>query len=221
LKKVLLAAALAACVAGAGAAQASTIYSQDFETALNANESTSAGWGLHNGTVGNSGGYGDLQYDWYDLSLDLSNVADALLAFDYDIQIEGYHDRFNVIASTGALNPPNGALTPLSGISYYNGLGDTAYTTHIGTLAFSGTGAGRAVYDLAAFSGQLVNLRFQFETDYSVVGRGVNLDNLTVTGTRLTSAVPEPATWALMISGFGLAGTALRRERRRKGLTLA
>jgi hypothetical protein len=67
----------------------------------------------------------------------------------------------------------------------------------------------------------MVNLRFQFETDYSVVGRGVNLDNLTVTGTRLTSAVPEPATWALMISGFGLAGAALRRERRRKGLTLA
>ena len=28
-----------------------------------------------------------------------------------------------------------------------------------------------------------------------------------------TGAVPEPATWALMISGFGLAGAALRRRR--------
>jgi hypothetical protein len=29
----------------------------------------------------------------------------------------------------------------------------------------------------------------------------------------LSSAVPEPATWAMMITGFGLAGTAIRRRR--------
>lgn len=34
------------------------------------------------------------------------------------------------------------------------------------------------------------------------------LDNVTIGG-----AVPEPATWALMIGGFGLAGSALRRRR--------
>ena len=27
------------------------------------------------------------------------------------------------------------------------------------------------------------------------------------------SAVPEPATWAMMITGFGLAGVAIRRRR--------
>lgn len=31
---------------------------------------------------------------------------------------------------------------------------------------------------------------------------------------KMPSAVPEPGTWALMITGFGLAGTALRRQRR-------
>lgn len=31
----------------------------------------------------------------------------------------------------------------------------------------------------------------------------------------LSSAVPEPATWAMMIAGFGLAGAALRSARRR------
>lgn len=32
---------------------------------------------------------------------------------------------------------------------------------------------------------------------------------------RVTSAVPEPATWAMTIAGFGLAGAALRRRRTR------
>lgn len=38
------------------------------------------------------------------------------------------------------------------------------------------------------------------------------LDNVQVTAAPIT-AIPEPATWALMISGFGLAGTVLRRTR--------
>jgi hypothetical protein len=37
---------------------------------------------------------------------------------------------------------------------------------------------------------------------------GVFFDGLSVT------AVPEPATWALMIGGFGMAGALLRRQRR-------
>jgi len=45
---------------------------------------------------------------------------------------------------------------------------------------------------------------------------GMYLDNISVDGPD-GSAVPEPATWALMISGFGLAGTALRQRRRLVG----
>lgn len=36
---------------------------------------------------------------------------------------------------------------------------------------------------------------------------------LTFTIADIPGAVPEPASWALMVSGFGLAGTALRRRR--------
>ncbi len=43
---------------------------------------------------------------------------------------------------------------------------------------------------------------------------GYRLDSISV------AAVPEPATWALMISGFGLAGASLRR-RRAAGATAA
>ncbi|MGL6042555.1 MAG: PEPxxWA-CTERM sorting domain-containing protein, partial [Sandaracinobacteroides sp.] len=37
---------------------------------------------------------------------------------------------------------------------------------------------------------------------------GIALDNVTV-----TSNVPEPATWGMMILGFGLVGATMRRRR--------
>ena len=40
-------------------------------------------------------------------------------------------------------------------------------------------------------------------------GNGNNIDSLTFN----VQSVPEPASWALMLTGFGLAGTALRRRR--------
>ncbi len=44
---------------------------------------------------------------------------------------------------------------------------------------------------------------------------GAALDNVSVT------AVPEPATWAMMIIGFGAAGSMVRTARRRNALSLA
>jgi hypothetical protein len=38
------------------------------------------------------------------------------------------------------------------------------------------------------------------------------IDNLTLTPTAVSSAVPEPATWATMLSGFGLMGFGMRRR---------
>lgn len=47
--------------------------------------------------------------------------------------------------------------------------------------------------------------------DFSFFG----IDNLTFTAGEVVSpAVPEPASWAMMIAGFGLVGAATRRQRR-------
>jgi hypothetical protein len=49
---------------------------------------------------------------------------------------------------------------------------------------------------------------------YQVGGGGYESDNHTVGFfTRPGGAIPEPATWALMIAGFGLVGAAARRRR--------
>lgn len=219
MKRFLASVVLAGCMT-ATAVQASTIYSQDFSSGLSANEAVGGAFGLYKGTVGHPGGYGDYDYSYYDLSLDLTGVTDAVLEIDYDIALEAFHDRFNVLASSGAFSPPAGLLTPISGMAYTT-IDPTQYTPLLGTTAVSSNMAGRAVFDLAAFSGQAVNLRFQFQSDYSIVGRGVNLDNVVVTGAQMTSGVPEPATWAMMIIGFGAAGSMVRTARRRNALGVA
>lgn len=40
----------------------------------------------------------------------------------------------------------------------------------------------------------------------------VTYDNLQVLGTAVPGGVPEPASWALMMAGFGLTGAAMRRR---------
>jgi hypothetical protein len=59
------------------------------------------------------------------------------------------------------------------------------------------------IFDMGAFNGSLSsigNVRFQYGT--------------ALTDPSLTPAVPEPATWAMMLLGFGAIGVSMRRRRR-------
>jgi len=56
-----------------------------------------------------------------------------------------------------------------------------------------------------------------FEVDNIVFWDGVH----GAAGTQIGAAVPEPASWALMLGGFGAVGGALRSGRRRKALAAA
>ena len=61
-------------------------------------------------------------------------------------------------------------------------------------------------------------LRIAFQSFYDpaqgLAYRQVNFDNVRLDASPIpTTGVPEPAAWALMIAGFGLAGAAMRRRR--------
>ncbi len=78
-----------------------------------------------------------------------------------------------------------------------NNVGNQETNIHlwaVGSDPIDTAGEGATWNDLGALSGQFV-------TAYVV---------------ELSAVVPEPATWALMIVGFGAAGTAMRRDRHRR-----
>ncbi|GAA3996703.1 PEPxxWA-CTERM sorting domain-containing protein [Sphingomonas humi] len=76
------------------------------------------------------------------------------------------------------------------------------------TGGFFGSLWTRYTYDVVA-SGPSSELRFSFLT----LNSDIYIDRVSVTGPS-APAVPEPATWALMLCGLGTIGWSLRRTRR-------
>jgi hypothetical protein len=108
---------------------------------------------------------------------------------------------------------PGGSLTSLTGPAgtIGDGLDGTAAFVNNGPLDFSQNGITTLVFNtpLAAFSKFVVTTRVsggvQFRGD---TGQGYLLNNLSA------AVVPEPASWAMLIAGFGFTGAAMRRRNR-------
>jgi PEP-CTERM motif len=76
------------------------------------------------------------------------------------------------------------------------------YGTLFGRIGSTWYNIGTSYSGVAASNGVLELFFWDFDA-------GDNLGSLVVNA---TAAVPEPSTWAMMLSGFGLAGFALRRR---------
>ena len=84
-----------------------------------------------------------------------------------------------------------------------NGLG----ALYIGVLPGYGKSLFGGLIDTQGFTSLTIH--------WSVAGESVDYDSLYFSQAPLAvPGVPEPATWALMLSGFGLAGATLRRRKR-------
>jgi len=114
------------------------------------------------------------------------------------------------------------SLNALQSISLYMGSPDTFNTIKFsGAGGFSWTLNGAQIFNntLVADGNQSMGRRVSYNFgDYSVnkveffsTGNSFEFDS--IAGTLRGGAVPEPATWAMMILGFGVMGGALRRRR--------
>jgi hypothetical protein len=128
-----------------------------------------------------------------------------------------YDSDFNAISAsaggnTGTVTFQNVGSGPANAVTKgpFNVSSNTVSTTLSGDLAsFVGTGTSTLNYTTYTFTTvqqQGGNLTAQ----QSTTGNGIFSIFYTYDAT--TSAVPEPATWALMIGGFGLVGYGMRRR---------
>ncbi|TAJ71552.1 MAG: PEP-CTERM sorting domain-containing protein [Phenylobacterium sp.] len=116
--------------------------------------------------------------------------------------------------------PPPGVGSSYTGgsFSFAFDLGDELFGTTAGELVaiagMPGYFDSFVHYVVTGGTGRFLGASGAFE-GVGVLNRTVPrpINSLTLAGELDLPAVPEPATWALMIAGFGLAGASLRRRR--------
>jgi hypothetical protein len=116
--------------------------------------------------------------------------------------------NFNALVAAGQKIDGKGATTlnfaqPLSGL--------TAIGIHFGGGGPNGVGNGTAFYLLDAGTAlKALDLNYGGSSGVVIYSTGHHVSPPT---DPVTGAVPEPASWAMMIGGFGMVGATLRRRR--------
>ncbi|THD62339.1 PEPxxWA-CTERM sorting domain-containing protein, partial [Phenylobacterium sp.] len=160
--------------------------------------------------------YGFLQADGPTNGLNFAN-----LYFDLDPANNNGSDLGFEIGNNDAFIPGvSGSVSPLAGMTY--ALGTDSFEFSISNSYFTTAIPGLDYYpghDLAAPGGE-VTLRLSQSFGYSVAGGDSygpdRLGSVTLEG----AAVPEPASWSMMILGFLGAGATLRSARRKAPLAV-
>ena len=220
-----------AVAASAAPASAGVVYSNNFDaenggnTALNYNGFN--GLTVTNGTVDlvKSGDFGIICSGGAGACVDLDgSTSDSGLVSSNSYAFNaGERVALSLLFSGNQRNaPPPDAFTmsfnfagPVSGTyglmsSFFGNVNFGSFTNTSGlTLSISNVPPNFAITDVTFFfdptNGSSTTFGLQDAGNDNI---GIVIDNLSLS----VGAVPEPATWAMMIAGFGLAGLGLRRR---------
>jgi hypothetical protein len=116
-----------------------------------------------------------------------------------------------------SFEPAAGGLFTLNSFqvaSFYNGaLDETGFGNNF-TLRVNGDITTDQVFGFDSKPGfQTFTINRSNVASFQILNTYLQLDNVVVNETTSVGAVPEPASWAMLITGFGLAGAQLRRQR--------
>ena len=124
----------------------------------------------------------------------------------------GGNDRLTFQYSFDAPNVRDGGWTTLSSLNFASPNSGSAGAVN-GNLAANQSALSGSLSGLSVANGATFAIRW-FDDDTSGSDDGLAVDNFMLSAAGAApSAVPEPATWAMMIAGFGLVGGTLRRRR--------
>ena len=214
LKRTMIAAALA--FGAAGGVQAATLVNGSFEIGPNPNvgpgfitlgtgNSSITGWTVTAGSIDYIGSYWMAQDG--SRSIDLAGTSLGTLTQTLTDTIVGQRYAVNFWVSK---NPDGGAATRTGTFSAGGQTFNFSYA-----LPNNRTNMNWQLETFEFFaSSTMTDLSFAADASAGCCF-GPALDNVSI------DAVPEPATWAMMIGGFAMVGGALRSARRRPARPLA
>ena len=135
--------------------------------------------------------------------------------------------QYAFIQSTDTQGSVSLDVTGLTSGAAYNFIFSAAqrpnYTSNVLTAFFNGVNLGTfnptstafSLFTTSSFTASGSSGTLTFMGAPSTTGdNDTALDNVRVNALAATSAVPEPATWAMMLAGFGLIGVSVRSRRK-------
>ena len=213
-------------------------------TSILVTPSTTLGFGAQT-TAGNSvaDNFSFSGSNWNVSSLDFFSYQTAAVGFTFTSAtwsiISGTNINTGTVVASGTTAVTNGGLagyrvtsttlTDTSRAIYKVSVDVTDFSLTAGnyfiTWSLAGTGASGPWAPPVAGSTSGNALQSLAGAPYATVvdaGSGLNYElPFIINGTVAASAVPEPATWAMMIGGFGMIGGAMRSRRRKTTVSFA